>query len=111
MTVNLLHDRLLPIKTPDLYRANQAILCTCQKYNISLGTAYFAYVLDVVDKFPMYAIGGYNGGPNAMNKWRDKHKNITDLDEFVEKIPYPESKNYIKKVYRSRYNYSKVYGK
>ena len=38
MTVNLLHDRLLPIKTPDLYRANQAILCTCQKYNISLGT-------------------------------------------------------------------------
>lgn len=81
------------------------------KYNISLGTAYFAYVLDVVDKFPMYAIGGYNGGPNAMNKWRDKHKNITDLDEFVEKIPYPESKNYIKKVYRSRYNYSKVYGK
>lgn len=80
------------------------------QYNIALGTAYLAFVLDETDvKTPMYAIGGYNGGPNAMNKWKKTLK-VDDTDDFVEKIPYDESRNYIKKVYRSRYNYSKIYG-
>lgn len=79
------------------------------KYNIELGTAYFAYVLEATSNNTMYAIGGYNGGPNAMNKWVEKLK-IVDTDEFVEKIPYAESKNYIKKVFRSRYNYAQIYG-
>lgn len=77
-------------------------------YNIAIGTAYFSYVLDVVNNVPMYATGGYNGGPNAVNSWREKFKTL-DSDEFVESIPYPESQYYIKKVYRSRYNYSKIY--
>lgn len=78
-------------------------------YNITLGTAYLSHVLELTDpNIPMYAIGGYNGGPNAMNKWK-KTFPTTDLDEFVENIPYAESKNYIKKVYRSRYNYFKIY--
>ena len=78
------------------------------EYNILLGTAYFDHVIKITDNFPMYAVGGYNGGPNAMNKWRKLLKE-EDLDVFVENIPYAESKNYIKKVYRSRYNYSKIY--
>lgn len=78
------------------------------EYNITLGIAYFDHVLSITDNFPMYAVGGYNGGPNAMNNWRKLLKE-DDLDVFVENIPYAESKNYIKKVYRSRYNYSKIY--
>lgn len=78
------------------------------EYNIPLGIAYFDHVKKITDDFPMYAVGGYNGGPNAMNKWRKLIKN-EDTDIFVESIPYAESKNYIKKVYRSRYNYSKIY--
>ncbi|MBQ2645669.1 transglycosylase SLT domain-containing protein [bacterium] len=78
------------------------------QYNIMLGTAYFSHVLDVTENMPVYAIGGYNGGPNAMNSWKKESKAF-DLDDFVENIPYFESKNYIKKVYRSRYNYSQIY--
>jgi len=78
------------------------------EYNIMLGVAYFDHVIKITDNFPMYAVGGYNGGPNAMNNWRKLLKE-EDLDVFVENIPYAESKNYIKKVYRSRYNYSKIY--
>lgn len=37
MTINIIREQLLPIKTHDLYRATQAILCTCKKYDISLG--------------------------------------------------------------------------
>ncbi|MGN0015379.1 MAG: lytic transglycosylase domain-containing protein, partial [Candidatus Gastranaerophilaceae bacterium] len=91
------------IQAPDGIKLNDP------KYNIELGTAYFSYVLDATSNNTMYAIGGYNGGPNAMNKWVEKFK-IEDTDEFVEKIPYPESKYYIKKVFRSRYNYAQIYG-
>lgn len=81
------------------------------QYNITLGTAYLSFVLDETGvQTPMYAIGGYNGGPNAMNKWKKTLK-ADDTDDFLEKIPYGESKNYIKKVFRSRYNYSKIYGR
>lgn len=89
-------------ESPDDYKLQDP------KYNIAVGTAYFSYVLDVVNNVPMYATGGYNGGPNAVNVWREKFKAL-DSDEFVESIPYPESQYYIKKVFRSRYNYSKIY--
>lgn len=77
-------------------------------YNIALGTSNFSFVLDSVNGNPMYATGGYNGGQNAMNNWISKFK-LSDTDEFVESIPYSETQYYIKKVYRSRYNYSKIY--
>ena len=32
-------------------------------------------------------------------------------DEFVEQIPYPETKNYVKKVFRSYWNYTRIYQK
>lgn len=78
-------------------------------YNIALGVAYLSYVLEMTDNNTMFAIGAYNGGPNAMNKWREIY-DTEDTDEFVENIPYEESKGYIKKVFRSRYNYGKIYG-
>ncbi len=77
-------------------------------YNIALGISNFSFVLDSVNGNPMYATGGYNGGQNAMNNWVNRFKSA-DTDEFVEGIPYPETQYYIKKVYRSRYNYSKIY--
>ncbi len=76
-------------------------------YNIMLGTNYFSHVVELTGS-EIYAVGGYNGGPNAMNKWKEKIK-TDDIDEFVESIPYAESKNYIKKVFRSRYNYANIY--
>ena len=93
---------IISAKAPD-----EQLLYT-PEYNIPLGIAYFDHVKKITDDFPMYAVGGYNGGPNAMNKWKKLIKD-EDTDVFVESIPYAESKNYIKKVYRSRYNYSKIY--
>jgi soluble lytic murein transglycosylase-like protein len=77
-------------------------------YNIKVGIAYYAYIMDITNNSSLYSTGGYNGGPNAIIAWKNKFQ-TKDTDEFVESIPYPETKNYIKKVFRSRYIYSKVY--
>ena len=55
-----------------------------------------------------YALGAYNGGPSAMQKWIARYGNL-DTDEFIESLTYDETKNYIKKVMASYYIYELLY--
>ena len=48
----------------------------------------------------MLAAGAYNGGESRVRRWVKKY-GIKDIDEFVESIPIPETKRYIKKVFNS----------
>ena len=76
--------------------------------NINLGCAYLDYAKTKLHENDMLAIASYNGGPNAVRSWKD---NLTykNFDEFVENIPYPETRDYVKKVYRSYWVYINVY--
>lgn len=76
--------------------------------NIQYGCAYLSYIDAVIHRNSVMLIAAYNGGPNAVLHWSNKIQ-YKDLDEFVEKIPYPETQNYIKKVYRSYWNYLNIY--
>lgn len=78
--------------------------------NIKFGTTYFAQIRKQLNGNNLYAVAAYNGGAGAVSSWIQKN-NYSDLDEFVENIPYPETKNYVKKVFRSYWNYSRIYGK
>ena len=76
--------------------------------NIKLGCAYLDYAKTKLHENDMLAVASYNGGPNAVRSWKD---NLTykNFDEFIENIPYPETKDYVKKVYRSYWVYLNVY--
>jgi soluble lytic murein transglycosylase len=77
------------------------------KTNIRLGTAYLKYLHEITGNM-LYTVASYNAGPGAVMKWA-KYQNSADLDEFVENIPYPETQNYIRKVYRSYWCYKRLY--
>lgn len=79
-----------------------------EKKNIELGTLYFKFVKSQLNKNDLYAVAAYNGGPGSVQSWR-KNLQYNDFDEFIENIPYEETQNYIKKVYRSYWNYSNIY--
>lgn len=76
--------------------------------NIKLGTAYLSYTQNELNGKMMLAVGAYNGGPGAVTRWTKTLK-YRDMDEFVEKIPYEQTRTYIKKVYRSYWNYRRIY--
>lgn len=78
--------------------------------NIELGCAYLDYALSQLSKKYLFAVAGYNGGHNAVRKWNET-LNYSDYDEFVEEIPYSETQNYIRKVFKSYWNYVNIYGK
>lgn len=76
--------------------------------NIELGCAYLDYALSQLAKKYLFAVAGYNGGHNAVKNWHNT-LNYTDFDEFVEEIPYSETQTYIRKVFKSYWNYLNIY--
>ncbi len=79
--------------------------------NIRYGAWYLGYLADRFDNNLVLTIAGYNAGPSAAAKWsRDKKLGRLDRDEFIESIPYTETRRYTKRVLRSYTEYLKAAG-
>ena len=70
------------------------------KTNISLGARYLRLVKRYTKSPWIIVAPGYNAGQGALRKWLRKHPK-TELDLFVELIPYDEARRYTKRVNRS----------
>ncbi|MEW6116121.1 MAG: transglycosylase SLT domain-containing protein [Nitrospirota bacterium] len=73
------------------------------KTNILLGSHYLSNLITKFGSLPL-AIAAYNGGEDAVNEWLQKGSYRT-IDEFIEDIPYDETRNYVKKVLTSYFEY------
>ncbi len=76
--------------------------------NIKFGTWYLDHTHEEYDNNSLFAIASYNAGPGAVGEWVDKNT-ISDPDQFVEAIPYPETKGYVKSVFENYWNYLRLY--
>ncbi len=76
--------------------------------NLKLGVDYLSYTLSRFKGNAMLAVASYNGGPNAVASWTRRFS-ISDPDTFVENIPYSETREYVRKVFGSYWNYSSIY--
>ncbi len=79
--------------------------------NLKFGTEYLSYVLKRYNGNAMLAVASYNGGPNAVARWVKQHQaaGISDPDVFVENIPFRETRDYVRKVFGSYWNYEQIY--
>jgi soluble lytic murein transglycosylase len=82
---------------------------TLPEYNIKLGTRHFRDLMKDYNGEVIYSIAAYNAGANAVDRWRNNTKGLV-MDEFIESIPYQETRDYVKKVYASAETYRKLYG-
>ncbi|MFN6965019.1 MAG: transglycosylase SLT domain-containing protein [Pyrinomonadaceae bacterium] len=85
------------IDVPTLYNPN---------VNIELGTAYLR---DQLDKFGRieYVAAAYNAGPGRIPTWRATLP--LEIDEFVEEIPFKETRQYVMGVVRNTAQYRRLY--
>lgn len=65
--------------------------------NIRLGTYHFRRLVDLFGGVVQLAIASYNAGQGNILRWR-RAAPRKPLDEFVESIPFPETRNYVKRV-------------
>ncbi len=70
-------------------------------YNIQLGSHYFEKMYALYGSYPL-AVAAYNAGPGNINKWLrangDPRTGNVDVIEWVEAIPFFETKNYVQRV-------------
>ncbi len=77
--------------------------------NVRLGVRYLGQLLDQFDGNLVYAVAAYNAGPQAVSAWVAKN-GVREIDEFVEQIPYQETRQYVKRVLRSYREYRRLGG-
>ncbi|MBW4520458.1 MAG: transglycosylase SLT domain-containing protein [Scytolyngbya sp. HA4215-MV1] len=75
--------------------------------NIKLGTWYLDHTHQEYSNNSLLAVASYNAGPGAVADWLQK--GVRDPDEFVEAIPYDETKGYVKAVFENYWNYLRLY--
>ncbi len=76
--------------------------------NISFGTWYLDYTHGRYGDNSMLAVASYNAGPGAVGRWVEG-RGIGDPDEFVNSIPYDETRDYVSKVLGNYWNYLRLY--
>ncbi len=80
------------------------------EFNIKLGNIYYSQLRNALENKDISAVASYNGGIGSVQRWKENLE-YTDTDEFVEQIPYDETKNYVYKVMKSYWNYTRIYQK
>jgi soluble lytic murein transglycosylase len=76
--------------------------------NLQLGTANLKKVLDRFGGQPEYALAAYNAGDVPVRQWMSSG-DYKDIPEFVESIPYTETREYVQAILRNREIYRALY--
>ena len=77
--------------------------------NVEIGSRFLGFLWKHFSAVPPLTIAGYNAGEAAVDKWLGERGNLA-MDEFMETIPYDETRNYTKRVLASYFAYSWLYG-
>ena len=71
-------------------------------YNIALGSKYLGDLIDDFEGSYIMAIAGYNAGPNRVKRWvrefGDPRTGEVDPIDWIEQIPFNETRNYVQRV-------------
>jgi len=74
---------------------------------VALGTGYLKHVLDDLGH-AVLASAAYNAGPGRARRWRDARPLEGAI--YAETIPFPETRDYVKKVMANTMYYAQLIG-
>ena len=77
--------------------------------NLRLGTTYLRSLLDQWDGKWEQTLASYNAGKTHVNEWI-KWADFQEPAEFVETIPFNETRDYVQSVLRNAAAYRRIYG-
>jgi hypothetical protein len=89
----------LKVKAKDLYDP---------EINIRLGLSYLKTLLDRYDGRLYLALAAYNAGTHRVDQWLQDFPDA-DEEEFIEMIPFSETRNYVKNILRNYFFYRYYY--
>ena len=89
---------------------NQGLLTGNPDYNVRLGSHYLKTLLKRYDDEAALAVAAYNAGPTRVDEWVRLHgdprrRDRYHLVDWVELIPFDETRNYVQRVLEGRNMY------
>ena len=78
--------------------------------NVHLGTRFLADLMRRYEGDIPLVLSAYNAGPSRANRWR-RFPEAVDPHRFTERIPFAETRGYVKNVVRNRALYRWLYGR
>lgn len=76
--------------------------------NLRLGTHYFHSMVEAHNGQVEYALAAYNAGANRVADWQ-QNGTYHDVPEFVESIPFTETREYVQAILRNAQVYQRLY--
>lgn len=80
-------------------------LTTDPTYNLRLGEAYMAGLLQRFNGSYVLALAGYNAGPERAARWMHAHgqarESVDSAIDWIEQIPFDETRNYVQRILES----------
>ncbi len=73
--------------------------------NLKLGIRYFKKLLSKYKGNLIYTLAAYNAGEKRIENWKRKIFNSEDPLSIIESIPFKETRNYVKLIYRNIFFY------
>jgi len=87
----------------------QGRLTADMAYNTRLGSEYLAYLIEEFGRNPVLRAVAYNAGPGRARSWSasrgDPRSSSVDVIDWIEHIPFTETRNYVMRVTESLPNY------
>ncbi|WP_300515831.1 lytic transglycosylase domain-containing protein [Aliiroseovarius sp.] len=84
---------------------DKARLTTDMEYNTRLGSEYLAALIERFDGNPVLIAAGYNAGPTRSVRWSELFGDVrvaeVDIVDWIEHIPFRETRNYVMRVTES----------
>ncbi len=77
--------------------------------NVTLGMTFLSEMLERYDGAVVDALVAYNAGPTRIRRWRNMPE-YQDQNLFTERIPFRETREYVKVVQRNALIYESLYG-
>lgn len=74
--------------------------------NVRLGTRYLSQTLAKFGGHPEYAFAAYNAGDDRVTDWQTEK--YSGMDEFVESIPFTETRDYVQAILRNEAIYREL---
>lgn len=74
--------------------------------NLKIGMKYFKKLLGMFDGNLILSLASYNAGQNRVKYWVKNHFRTTDPLIMIESIPYDETRDYVKYIYRNLFFYN-----
>ena len=98
--------QLMPTTAKRFRRSVRDKHLTNPKINIELGTKYFQNLMKRYDGNLVYVLAAYNAGESRVERWKNLYfDSDTTILMNIESIPFLETRNYVKLIFRNIFFY------